>query len=81
MEAYHGYTENGMAIPIGSPVIPEGLKVIITVLDVPSMKDRSLEQKKALAAFRRGVDSCPSLPSEFDEIIATRVNITRELEL
>ncbi|MDR1620775.1 MAG: hypothetical protein LBS00_00195 [Synergistaceae bacterium] len=87
MEAYHGYTENGMVIPIGSPVIPDGLKVIITVLDAPSildvssMQDRALEQKKALETFRKGLDSCPPLPSEFDEIIETRVNIARELEL
>jgi hypothetical protein len=81
MEAYHGYTENGMVIPIGSPVIPDGLKVIITVLDTPSINDHALGQKKALETFRKGLDSCSPLPSEFDEIIETRVNIARTLKL
>jgi hypothetical protein len=81
MEAYHGYTENGMIIPIESPMIPDGLKVIITVLDAPSAKDRAVEQKKALETLKKGLDSCPPLPPEFDEIMKTRVNIARELEL
>jgi hypothetical protein len=33
MQAYTAYCENGHIIPVGNPVIPEGRKLIITVLD------------------------------------------------
>jgi hypothetical protein len=80
MEAYQGYTSNGVVVPVGSPSMPNGLRVIITVLDQPSVKDRAGEQKKALENFKKGLDACPPLPYEFDEIINARVNIARELE-
>ncbi|GHV58108.1 hypothetical protein FACS1894216_22770 [Synergistales bacterium] len=81
VEAYQGYTSNGIVIPIGNPSMPNGLRVIITVLDQPSVKDCAGEQKKALENFKKGLDACPPLPSGFGEIISARVNIARELEL
>ena len=33
MNALQGYTENGKIIPIGNPIIPDGLRVIVTILD------------------------------------------------
>ncbi|GHT00338.1 hypothetical protein AGMMS50276_25850 [Synergistales bacterium] len=84
MEAYQGYTSNGMVIPVGNPSMPNGLRVIITVLDQLSADDRADragEQKKALERFKKGLDACSPLPSEFDKIISARVNIARELEL
>jgi hypothetical protein len=33
MQAYRGYVENGLIIPIGNPVLPEKSQIIITVLD------------------------------------------------
>jgi len=33
VQAYSAYYENGSIIPIGNPTIPEGRRIIITVLD------------------------------------------------
>jgi len=33
MQAYRGYVENGIIIPVGNPVLPEKSQIIITVLD------------------------------------------------
>jgi hypothetical protein len=80
MEAFQGYTKNGHIVPIDQTVLKDGLKVIITVLDEPVAQSRAGRQKEALEAFRKGLEACPPLPMEFDEI-NQRVKISRELEL
>ena len=69
MNALQGYTENGRIIPLGSSVIPDGLKVIITILDEPFAENRAAEQKRAFEEFRKGLDACAPLPPEFDDIV------------
>ena len=83
MEAYHGYTEDGKAIPLADQTIPDGRRAIITVLDEPMREESRLErQKRALLALEQGLADCAeSLPPEFDEILARRVNLSRELDL
>jgi len=83
MEAYNGYTEGGKAIPLADQVIPDGRKAIITVLDELMITESRLErQKRALLALEKGLADCAeSLPPEFDEILAGRVNLTRELDI
>jgi hypothetical protein len=77
MDALQGYTENGRVIPVGNNPLPGGLKVIVTILDDIPTKSRAREQKKALEAFREGLNACEPLPPEFDEIVSKRVNIAR----
>lgn len=81
LKALQGYTENGRIIPIGSPVMPDGLKVIITILDEPFAENRAADQKKAFEEFRKGLSACDPLPPEFDDIVNKRVNITRGIDL
>lgn len=81
MDALQGYTENGRIIPIGSPMIPDGRRVIVTILDEPFAENRNSEQKKAFEEFQRGLAVCAPLPPEFDDIVNERVNITRALDL
>ena len=69
MNALQGYTENGRIIPIGSPIMPDGLKAIITILDEPFAENRAAEQKKAFEEFRKGLTVCAPLPQEFDDIV------------
>jgi hypothetical protein len=77
MEAYSGYTENGRVIPVGN--LPNGRRVIITVLDEVVENPRATQQEMALQAFKKGLQACAPLPSEFDDILENRVNIAREL--
>ena len=81
MNALQGYTENGKIILLGNPTMPDGLKVIITILDEPFAENRVAEQKKAFEELRKGLISCAPLPPEFDDIVNERVSITRELDL
>jgi hypothetical protein len=53
MLEYQGYTENGKAIPFGNPDLPDGCKVIITVLDKQSnLIPRPNVNLEALAKLR-----------------------------
>jgi len=81
MNALQGYTQNGKIIPLGNPAMPDGMKVIITILDEPFVENRATEQKKAFKEFKLGLTGCAPLPGEFDDIVNERVNITRELDL
>jgi hypothetical protein len=83
MQAYQAYIEDGKIIPIGNPVLPDGSRAIITILDESfSLESRLERQKKALQALEKGLAECDEpLPPEFDEILSQRVNITRELDL
>ena len=69
MNALQGYTENGRIIPIGSPIMPDGLKVIITILDEPFAENRAAVQKMAFEEFRKGLAACAPLPQEFNDIV------------
>lgn len=80
LQAYKAYYEGGRIIPRGNPFIPEGSELIITVMDTP-LKSRAERQQEAFRRFMDGMENTPPLPDEFDEIIAQRVNITREVEL
>jgi hypothetical protein len=82
MNALRGYTENGRIIPVGNCAIPDGVQVIITVLDDVPERGRASEQQKACEEFRKELSACKPLPEEFfDELVNNRVNITRELDL
>jgi hypothetical protein len=83
VEAYQGYTENGRIIPLFEQAIPNGRRAIITVLDeVPAAQNTSRRQKNALAALEEALANCREpLPPEFDDIIAQRANIARNIEL
>jgi hypothetical protein len=80
LQAYKAYYEGGRVIPRGNPLIPEGSELIITVMDSP-LKSRAERQQEAFKRFMDAMDNTPPLPDEFDEIIAQRVNIAREVEL
>ncbi|MDR0765306.1 MAG: hypothetical protein LBE65_06945 [Synergistaceae bacterium] len=67
------YTKNGRIIPLGGPTMPDGLKVMITILDGPFVENRSSDQKKAFEEFRNGLAACAPLPPEFDDIVSERV--------
>ena len=78
-QAYQGYIEKGRIIPLGNPIIPDGQKVIITVLDEPVPREARIEKKlQAIHKLREGLKGCEPLPPEFDEILSERVSITRE---
>jgi predicted DNA-binding antitoxin AbrB/MazE fold protein len=82
MNAYQAYYENGRIIPMGNPVIPEGRKMIITVLDEEETSDRISRRLDALEKFKSEIlASDESLGPEFDEIVSHRVNIARDVDL
>jgi hypothetical protein len=75
MEAYQGYIENGKVVPLNNATLPDGHRVIITVLDDRvAQPTRAQEQLQALIRFRQGMKETGPLPDEFDEITAQRVN-------
>ncbi len=80
LQAYKAYYQGGHVIPRGNPFIPEGSELIITIMDDP-VTSRSERQREAFKRFMVAMDNTPPLPDEFDEIIAKRVNIAREVEL
>jgi len=80
MEAYQGYTEDGKVIPLANQAIPDGRRAIITVLE--DAESKLARQKNALLALEQGLADCTeTLPPEFDEILARRVNLTPKLAL
>ncbi|GHT91502.1 hypothetical protein FACS1894116_00140 [Betaproteobacteria bacterium] len=54
-------------IPLGK--LPDGRRVIITVLDEAVDDPRTAQQEKALQAFQKGLQTCAPLPPEFDAIL------------
>ena len=85
MQSFHGYAENGRIVPVGNPKLPDGCKVIITVLDDLAPEAgiaAQIEKKlKAICDLEEGLKDCGPLPAEFDEILSQRVNITRKLDI
>lgn len=81
MQAYSAYSENGRIVPMGNPFIPDGRRLIITVLDEPVTKSRSERQKEAFKKFISAMEGTPPLSGEFDEIVNNRVNIKRGVDL
>jgi hypothetical protein len=80
VKSYHAKYKRGAFVPFGNPFIPENSDVIITVLE-PKEESRATLQRKAFMGFMKDMDNTPPLPPEFDEIIAQRINITREINL
>jgi hypothetical protein len=82
MQSFHGYAENGRIVPIGDPELPDGCKVIITVLDVPaadaSVAARIERKLKVINDLEEGLKGCEPLPAEFDEILSQRVRPNSE---
>jgi len=72
MQAYFAYSENGRIVPSGNPFIPDGRRLIITVLDEPVPKSRSERQREAFKKFIATMEDTPPLSEEFDEIINNR---------
>ena len=82
MQAYEGYYENGRVIPIGNPVIPEGSRVILTVLETIQPDYLLVKQQQAIKEFLENISKCDEpLGSEFDEVMKQRFIISRELDL
>ena len=80
MQAYRAYYESGRFIPLETVLLPEGSHVIVTVLE-ESPEEVSRRQREAMERFRKAVRTSGPLPSDFDDIINQRVNITREIDL
>jgi probable addiction module antidote protein len=79
MEVYQGYIENGKVVLLDNAALPDGHRVIITVLDDRvAQPTRAQEQLQAMTGFRQGMKETGPLPDEFDEIAEQRVNIARE---
>ena len=51
MQTYSAYYEKGRIVPIGNPRIPEGRRIIITVLDEPA-ESAAPRQPRAFSALR-----------------------------
>jgi hypothetical protein len=83
MEIYKGYTENGVAVPIGNRSLPDGLNVVITVLDdkPTTREERIAKRLKAIEKFRKGIREYEPLPPEFDEIVDRRVYFSSDSAL
>ena len=82
MRAYEAYYENGQIIPIGNPVIPEGSRVILTVLDNAATENPILKQREAIDKFIEQMRTCDeTLSSAFDAIISQRANLSRETDI
>ena len=82
MQAYEGYYENGRIVPVGNPDIPEGSRIILTVLDALRPDSTLLRQQNAVNLFLENIINCDEpLGSEFDEVIKQRFTISRELDL
>ena len=79
MEAYQAYYEKGRIIPIGNPTIPEGRRIIITVLD-ESVENHVQRRLAALDKFQEEIRAGDELTeSDFDDI--GRISITREFDI
>ena len=82
MQAYHAMYENGRVIPIGNPVISEGSRLILTVLDVITPENPIKKQRKAIDRFLREISECDeTLSPEFDAIINQRANLSRKVDI
>ena len=83
MQSFQGYAENGRIVPVGDPELPDGCKVIVTILEEgPASISRSQRQLKALLKFERELEVCNEpLSEEFDAVLSQRVNLERELDL
>ncbi|MCL2693977.1 MAG: DUF2281 domain-containing protein [Oscillospiraceae bacterium] len=66
MQAYRGYVENGLIIPVGNPVLPEKSQIIITVLD-----DVVIPQEQEFKVTRETFFGCMKgkawIPDDFNE--------------
>jgi len=83
MLAVKGFFNDSGFVPLESVDIPKGRICIITVLDDSvdlSKKADRIEEGKFLQRIFDDFDACDEpLPPEFDEIVADRFSIKREL--
>jgi len=54
---------------------------IVPFTESPATGDVAIKQRAAMARFREAMRASGSLPSEYDEVMKERVNITRVLDL
>jgi hypothetical protein len=80
MLSYRAKYRKGRIIPLENHFIPEDSDLIVTVLESQD-KNSSQHQRDAFLRFMAEIDNTPPLPPEFDEILAKRVNIVREVDL
>ena len=80
MRSYYAKYRRGSVVPLGNPSIPDDSDLIITVLE-PLEESRSQRQRRAFMQFMEDMDNTPPLPTEFDDVLAQRVNFTREIDL
>ena len=63
MQAYRAIFERGRVVPLGSPIIPEGSELIITVLE-SAPKSRAERQREAFKRFMTAMEN--TRPFVFD---------------
>ena len=81
MQAYHARYEKGRVVPTGSPIIPEGSHIILTVLDTLTSENPVRKQRKAIDKLREISECDETLSPEFDTIVNQRANLFREVEV
>ena len=82
MQAYYARYEQGQVVPVGNPIIPEGSRLILTVLDAQQSETPIEKQRSAIDRFLNEMQTCDEiLSSEFDAIINQRINLSREVDL
>jgi predicted DNA-binding antitoxin AbrB/MazE fold protein len=90
MQAYQGYIENGLVVPLEAQSLPEGRKVIVTVLDEEIAGDapsghsgapltRPEKLRQALDAFVKALNECEPLPEEFEVLVGQLVILARRV--
>jgi len=83
MQAFSAYYENGKIIPFGNPTIPEGRKIIVTVLDEPEegSTEGLIERRlKALDKLQAEIHACNE-PLDIGIEDIPRPNIIRAVDL
>ncbi|MDR2743678.1 MAG: hypothetical protein LBB66_00505 [Desulfovibrio sp.] len=85
MQAYQGYVENGLVVTLSDHSLPDGRKVIVTVLDEEiaggAPQTRSEKLRHALDDFVNALNACEPLPEEFEMLVGQLVLLTRRLQL
>ena len=85
MLAVKGFFNESGFVPFESIDIPKGRICIITILDESIDLSQNMDKKKEVESLQKifdDFDACEEpLPPEFEEIVAERFSIKRELEL
>jgi len=82
MQAYRARYERGRVVPLGSPSIPEGSDIILTVLNASEAENPIKTQRRAIDRFLDEMRTCDEmLPSDFDAVINQRMSLSREVDI